>query len=191
MKTSLLLFVTLLARFPGRCARKQWCCLVLLAVLAVCLEARALAADAAHRLLVKWKDGPQSPAAAAGNVKIGSTVKRSYHAIGWQLVELPAGLSMSEGIKAYQALGTVAFVEPDGVVRREPPLPPSETSPTEAFAPASQPLVPNDPMFSQQWYLSKISATNAWAITTGSTNVVVAVFDRGVNYVHPDLAANM
>src|SRR4030095_3367690 len=40
-------------------------------------------------------------------------------------------------------------------------------------------------------YLGKISATNAWAMTTGSTNVVVAVLDTGINYLHEDLAANM
>ena len=46
-------------------------------------------------------------------------------------------------------------------------------------------------MFSKQWYLGKIGATNAWATTTGSSNVVVAVFDTGVDYRHPDLQANM
>jgi subtilisin family serine protease len=33
--------------------------------------------------------------------------------------------------------------------------------------------------------------TNAWAVTTGSTNVVVAVIDTGITYNHQDLAGNM
>src|SRR3990172_9034859 len=37
----------------------------------------------------------------------------------------------------------------------------------------------------------KIGATNAWAITTGSTNIVVAVICTGTDYTHEDLAANM
>src|SRR5262245_12139998 len=51
--------------------------------------------------------------------------------------------------------------------------------------------IPNDPQFNHQWNLKRISATNAWAVTTGSTNVVVAVVDTGINYKHPDLATNM
>jgi subtilisin family serine protease len=54
-----------------------------------------------------------------------------------------------------------------------------------------QAATPNDPMLSQQWHLQTIAAPSAWAITTGSTNIVVAVIDTGVDYTHPDLAANM
>lgn len=53
--------------------------------------------------------------------------------------------------------------------------------------------VPNDPEFSTQWALdpSRVDAPGAWAITTGSPQVVVAVLDTGVEIDHPDLAANV
>ncbi len=36
-----------------------------------------------------------------------------------------------------------------------------------------------------------INAVKAWDLTTGSTNVIVAVMDTGIRYTHVDLAANM
>ena len=62
--------------------------------------------------------------------------------------------------------------------------------------------LPNDSQFSDLWALhnsgqsggtvgADIDAANAWNISTGSRNVVVAVLDTGVDYTHADLAANI
>ncbi|HEX6719769.1 MAG TPA: S8 family peptidase [Pyrinomonadaceae bacterium] len=67
---------------------------------------------------------------------------------------------------------------------------------------AVTPVLPRDPQFGDQWALANsgqrggkegadISATHAWATTTGSDKVVVAVLDTGVDYTHEDLARNM
>jgi len=64
------------------------------------------------------------------------------------------------------------------------------------------PILPHDPQFNDQWALANsgqrggkegadISATLAWAKTTGSEDVVVAVLDSGVDYTHEDLVGNM
>jgi subtilisin family serine protease len=65
---------------------------------------------------------------------------------------------------------------------------------------------PNDPDLGQQWAIRNTGQTvngltgtpgadenaiPAWDVTTGSSNVVVAVVDTGVDYNHPDLAANI
>lgn len=52
-------------------------------------------------------------------------------------------------------------------------------------------VTPNDPQFSSQYALQRIDAPDAWNITTGSNDVVVAVLDSGIDTTHPDLAANL
>lgn len=48
---------------------------------------------------------------------------------------------------------------------------------------------PNDPMYPDLYGLQKLACEQAWGITTGS-DVLVAVIDTGIDYTHPDLAAN-
>lgn len=67
--------------------------------------------------------------------------------------------------------------------------------------------LPNDPEFKRQWGLynegqtfyagesgtvgADSKAHLAWEVTQGSEEVIVAIFDTGIDYTHPDLAANM
>ena len=62
--------------------------------------------------------------------------------------------------------------------------------------------VPDDLRFAEQWALrntgqtggkpgADVSATTSWDITTGSTSVVVAVLDTGIDLTHPDLLPNL
>lgn len=52
-------------------------------------------------------------------------------------------------------------------------------------------FVPNDPGSPSQWAHQMIDSQQAWDISKGSSAVVVAVLDTGVDYTHADLAANM
>ena len=50
---------------------------------------------------------------------------------------------------------------------------------------------PNDPNFGSQWHLGRIQAPAAWDISTGSSSVVMALIDSGVDPTHPDLASKL
>lgn len=68
---------------------------------------------------------------------------------------------------------------------------------------ASTGLPFNDPLLGNQWHYKNLGDMNqrvagadinlyeAWGITTGTKDVIVAIIDGGVDYTHSDLAANM
>jgi subtilisin family serine protease len=77
------------------------------------------------------------------------------------------------------------------------PTAPSSSSALHALS-AALPGADTDPLYSNQWHLAACKIPEAWAWLEanglppgGSRDVVVAVIDTGVDYTHPDLAANM
>lgn len=75
--------------------------------------------------------------------------------------------------------------------------------PSAAVPAGAEPLPFDDPMLANQWHYhndgsvkgsvagSDINLFEAWKTETGNPNVIVAVMDSGVEWNHPDLAANM
>jgi hypothetical protein len=127
-----------------------------------------------EKVLVRWNN---QIARSSRVAPAGFTVKKTFkHLNNVQVVEIPSGKSVKEAVLEYQKMPGVALVEPDYRVHSQ--------------------LTPSDPDFNQLWGLhntsnTDINAPQAWDLTTGSSNVVVAVIDSGVDYNHPDLAANM
>lgn len=94
----------------------------------------------------------------------------------------------------------VEYAEPNFEINLEP----SESNFVEEndIVSKDNPLLPNDPMFADQWALNNlgqdggkknadISAVKAWEKTKGTDKVVIAVLDTGVDYTHLDLVSNM
>ncbi|MEE9120552.1 MAG: S8 family serine peptidase, partial [Syntrophobacteria bacterium] len=107
---------------------------------------------------------------------LGVYTLKNFRRIGVQHVKLPKGMTVEEALEIYRNDPDVEYVEPNYL----------------RYATTS----PDDTFFSNLWGLNNagdtdIDAPEAWDITTGSSSVMVAVIDSGVDYNHPDLAANI
>jgi thermitase len=49
----------------------------------------------------------------------------------------------------------------------------------------------DDTLFSHQWGMNQMHVKEAWSVTKGSPDMIVAVIDTGVDYTHEDLVDNL
>jgi len=123
-------------------------------------------------LLVKYKPSVRAVASEYFQSRWGVATVRTFRRIGVQRLRLPKDMTVEEALEIYRNDPDVEYAEPNYL----------------RYAAAT---TPNDTFFSNLWGLNNINAPEAWDITTGNSNVVVAVLDSGVDYNHPDLAANI
>jgi serine protease len=90
---------------------------------------------------------------------------------GLYQVKVAPGATVASTLSFYQNLAGVEYAMPDYVV--------------------SVNRTPNDPSYGSLYGMNKIGAPAAWDVSTGSRSMVVAIIDTGIDYNHPDLAANM
>lgn len=100
------------------------------------------------------------------------------------------------------------FGHPRGVICVEPVPRMVQTAATQVIPAAgptsgSETLPFNDPLSGNQWFLhnsgtlagqrkgADLNILPAWRVSTGGSEVIVAVADGGIDRTHPDLAANM
>lgn len=122
-------------------------------------------------LLVRFKQDATAQEIKKLHHSLGNTVLRSIHNLRLQRIKLREGLSEESAMALYRTADVVEHVEQHAL--RYPHL------------------TPNDPNISQQWGITKIKAREAWDITQGRPEVIVAVIDTGVDYRHPDLQENI
>lgn len=143
-------------------------------------------------VLVKFKSGVSSEAIDALTARLRDRVEdRLENAEGWQAIDDLDNADAASIVAQYSQLPEVEYAEPNYEINLE-----------ETNAGPLVPVLPHDPQFNDQWALANsgqrggkqgadISATLAWATTTGNDKLVVAVLDTGVDYTHEDLVENM
>lgn len=142
----------------------------------------------ADHVLVTPAGGSDATAFRDALKSAGYSVRATKSAPAIYLVTFPEPLSLGrlsqaiDTLKSLTGAGAVAIAEPDFLV----------------YASAT----PNDPYYPEMYNLhntgesggvadADIDAPEAWEITTGSRSIRVGVIDTGINYNHPDLAANI
>ncbi len=133
-------------------------------------------------LLVRFRSKSSATARASAHAATPAQRVRSFELVPLDVVQVASGSDIDAVAAAYAQRSDVAYVQPNYIYELD--------------------AQPNDSKFSQQWALENtgrsggvvgadIGAVSAWDLTTGDPNVVVGVVDTGIDYEHPDIAANM
>jgi len=137
-----------------------------------------------HKLdevIIKFKDTASQAQKDAILADLSATQVKHFKKIKADQKKI-SGLSVGNAIGRYKNNPAVEFIEPNYIL--------------EALE------IPTDPRFAELWGMyntgqtggtpgADIDATVAWDVFTGSRNIIVGVIDTGVDYNHPDLAANI
>jgi len=119
---------------------------------------------------------------------------------GMQVVRVPDTTSVPDAVHYYKSSEYVVFAEPNYIMKLPMSTSNSNSSVQGLEGETPDMTIPDDPDFGLQWGLyntqnistgrADISAPEAWNVSTGSPDVIVAVVDSGVDYNHEDLSEN-
>lgn len=136
------------------------------------------------------------------NLKVNAERKRERGMHRWFTVSMSEDADLDVVAKTLAELDVVERVQFSNRVVA-PKVQPTEITSFEATRATNLPF--NDPMLVEQWHYNNdgsvdfpnvkagadINLFDAWELTTGRPDVIVAVVDEGVCYEHEDLKANM
>lgn len=138
----------------------------------------------ANELIIKFKDETSVTKQNDFLKRISATVLHRFSSNGALQISIPTKNSDEELKKVANILKSqkdILYIELNNIVH-------------------SYAVFPSDTRFNEQYSLyntlqngtsrADISAPEAWEISTGSSDVIVAMVDTGFDYTHPDLAPN-
>jgi subtilisin family serine protease len=154
------------------------------------IDERADSAALKTGILVRFKPGTTRQAIEAITQRLNDDLEDRIEAVdGLSVIEDEDNRSADEVVAQYRMLSEVEYAEPNTEIKLD-------------HEGAGNHIHANDELFYKQWGLfnhgqdggrsgADINAMQAWATTKGSSEVVVAVLDSGVDYTHPDLKNNI
>ena len=152
------------------------------AILALALPAFAQQPQAIPgELLIKYRPSARSAERASIRSQMRAQPLRHFGFVNIDHVRVE-GMTTAQAIEQFRSDPRIEYIEPNYVITAD--------------------LIPNDPRFSELYGMQNtgqtggtpgadIHAVNAWDVYTGDPNLLVGVIDTGIDYNHPDLAANV
>lgn len=133
-------------------------------------------------IIVKFRESAGAAKISALLKSSGVTRLREIKKIGVHKLKVPDNMTVEALISKYRADPDVEYAEPNYIIKMT--------------------ALPNDPGFPLIWALDNTGQTNgvldadidaveAWNVTNGSRDIIIAVIDSGVAYNHPDLTGNI
>jgi subtilisin family serine protease len=143
-------------------------------------------AGTAHTYIVLYKAQSVSMDAANVVAKAGGVLVANYNAIGVVIARsdndaFRDNLMRNSAIQGVAATEKFATQLPDEGVNDS----------ADALVTPSTPAAGSDPLSGLQWDMVQIHSPEARAINGGSSSILVGDIDTGLDYTHPDLAANV
>lgn len=124
----------------------------------------------ADEILVKFKPGVKIKTIRGIikriNKKLEGQIRKEIEKINVHCIKVPPDKTVLEMIEEYKKDLDVEYAEPNYI--------------RKAF------LEPDD-LQGNQWGITKIKLPQAWETETGSSNIIIAIVDSGVDYAHLDL----
>ena len=139
-------------------------------------------------VLIKYKSSVSASSIKESQAQFGIMTIRKFKYIGVRHVKLPTDLSVEDALEIYRNDPNVEYAEPN------------------YYRYATSTTPPDDTYFENLWGLNNtgqsvngtsgtadadIDAPEAWDIATGSSDIIIAVIDSGVDYNHQDLSVNI
>jgi subtilisin family serine protease len=131
-------------------------------------------------ILVSFKSHAGDHARSAALRGVSGRSERSLRHLGVEVVKVPPGTAAA-AVDKLRANPSVRYAEPEGLAYD------SDTIPNDPYFPWSGTSV----LSGGQWGDKLTQAPKAWDLTTGSSSVIVAIVDSGIDDAHPDLSGQL